>query len=204
MNISEFISLSASVFTFLSVASYFKQLVKGESIPNPATWMIWLAVTLLNTFTYFKVVEGNVWTSLVSIVLTVGFCVVFIYASIRGKFAKLERIEVISLILAVIIGIFWQTTGNATIANLLIQIIFLISFYPTILGLIQKKLKEKATPWVFAVVSCSILIISVILNWEQGGWAALAFPIIRMLGNGAVAVIALKQKDAGYKPDSLG
>ena len=195
MNTSEVLSLIASVFTFLSVASYFKQLVKGESIPNPATWLIWLAVTLLNTLTYFKVVEGNIWTSLVSIVLTIGFCVVFIYASINGKFAKLERLEIISLVLAVLIGIFWQTTGNAIIANLLIQVIFLISFYPTIVGLLRRKLKEKALPWIFAVISCSILITSVIMNWEQGGWVALAFPIIRMIGNGSVAIIVWGQNE---------
>jgi len=69
---TQVISLVASLFNLTSGGTYLKQVIKNESVPNPATWFIWFLITMLNAFTYFFITQGNVWVSLTSIILCKG------------------------------------------------------------------------------------------------------------------------------------
>ncbi len=188
---TEIISIVASIFNLLSGGFYFKQLIKKESIPNPATWIIWFVITILNTATYFLVVKGNFWVSLASAVLAFGISIIFITALIKGRFSPLRTVEIISLILAIGIGIFWKVSGNPLIANIALQVIFLISFYPTAHALLTGVAREKSLPWFFAATSYLLQIINVMLNPVT--LFALVFPIVNLIGNGGVGVIAYLQ-----------
>jgi hypothetical protein len=188
---TQIIAIVASIFNILSGATYFRQVLRNESTPNPATWLIWLIVTIMNTVSYFFVVQGNFWISFASIVLACEIFIIFILSLWKGKFTKLGKVEIISLALALLIGIYWQVTGNTTASNLALQVIFLISFYPTIYGLLYKSAAEKSTPWFLAVVSYSLQIINVLLN--PVSLLGLAFPIINLIGNGAIGVLAFRQ-----------
>jgi hypothetical protein len=189
---TEILTVTASIFSLLAVRAYFIQLNRGESTPNPATWLIWIVVIIINTVTYFSVVNQNIWLTLSSIVLTLAFSLIFIFAIFKGKFTRVGRVEVISIILAVAIGIYWQTTNDAILANLALQIIFLISFYPTVIGLLKRDLKEKPMPWIFGSFSYLFSIIAVSLNIDTVSWVALGFPVINLIGNGGVALIVWK------------
>ncbi|MBP9771608.1 MAG: hypothetical protein KBD16_01650 [Candidatus Pacebacteria bacterium] len=202
MSISELLSLIAGATTVVVIATYFKQVLKNDSIPNPATWFIWLVVALLNTATYFTVVEKSFFLSMIAIVQSVGFVMFMGYALIRGKFGKVGNIELTSIALALLVGIFWQTTGDAKVSNLLLQVIFLISFYPTILGLVKQQLKEKPFPWFLAVASYALLILAILIDWNSTSAIALAFPIVNILGNGSIGFIALTQKRVVDKTSS--
>jgi len=146
-------------------------------------------------FSYFSVVGGNLFKSFVTVVAAIGLTVIFIYALRTGKFGRLGRVEFISFALAVAIGIVWKTTGNPILANLSLQAVLMISFYPTINGLIKRELREKPLPWVLAVSAQIFQILSIVLDWQtSGGWPSLVYPILNgVLGNGSVAVIVLHQ-----------
>lgn len=189
---TQLISVIASIFNLLSGGTYFLQVLKNESVPNPSTWLIWVVVTAMNTFSYFLVSEGNLWVSLASIVLAIEIFLIFVLSLLKGKFSRLNTIDIISLAFALIIGVFWKISGNFLISNICLQILFAISFYPTIHGLLTKRAQEKPIPWFFAVGSYSLQIINVLLNPVT--LFALVFPIVNLLGNGIVGVIALKQK----------
>jgi hypothetical protein len=111
-----FLSIFASVFNLLSGGSYLVQVIKGRSIPNPATWLIWVIVTIINTLTYFLVTGGNLWISLSSIVLACGIVFIFIFSLIKGKFSKLGKIEVISLVIAFGVVGYW-VSENAPVTE---------------------------------------------------------------------------------------
>ena len=186
----ELFSGLASLLIVLVLVAYFKQVIKGQSTPNPATWLIWSIVCTMNAVSYFLVVKGNLWQSSITIIVAVGLSSIFVYSLVKGKFGKLGKTEVICFVSAVIVGILWQITGDANLANILLQGVFLISFVPTVLGLLKRELKEKALPWNLAVVSYSCLLISVIIDIENAGWIALVHPIANgIIGNGSVALI---------------
>lgn len=196
----EMLSIIASCFTLGSVGSYLKQLITGESTPNPATWLIWVVITIINTLTYLSVVQGNILTALVSIALAVGISIIFVTAASKHRFTRLGKIETVSLLLAVIAGIVWQVANNAVIANLMLQIIFLISFYPTIHGLVTNQLVDKPLPWILASIAYTILIITLILDSAKSPWSTFAFPIINLLGNGAVGMIIIYRREMHLLP----
>ncbi len=186
-----FLAIFASIFNLLSGGSYLVQVIKGKSIPNPATWLIWVVVTIINTLTYFLVTGGNLWISLSSIVLATAIMLVFLFSLLKGKFSKLGRIEIISLLVAFGIGLFWKLSGNYIISNISLQIVFLISFYPTLIALLKRQTREKPLAWFFASSSYTLQIINVIISGSP--LFALAFPIVNLIGNGTIGFIAFLQ-----------
>ena len=70
---TEFLSIVASLLNVASMAAYFRQLRRSESIPNPATWLIWAVFTLVNFLTYFAATHNDIWISLLSLVNTSRF-----------------------------------------------------------------------------------------------------------------------------------
>ncbi len=159
----ELISIIAGLFNVGAGSFYLKQVVKNESTPNPTTWVIWFVVTILNTATYFSVVE-NPWIALSSSVTALMVSLIFILSLFKGKFTKLNRIDIVSLVLALGIGVFWQVSGNAVASNLALQAIFIISFYPTIHGLLKGESKERPFPWFLGCCSYVLQIINVLLS----------------------------------------
>lgn len=187
---SEFFSVLSGITIAVVPILYLRQVIKGISIPNPATWLICLITFGLNTATYFFVVEKNVWKILLPSTILLGIIVVFSYSLIKGKFARIGIIEIISVLLAIGIGILWKTTKDAVLANLALQVVLVISFLPTVIGLLRRTLREGPLPWRIGVLSYVFLIIAIILDW-QGNWAELAYPFLNgILGNGSVAVIS--------------
>jgi hypothetical protein len=175
---------------------YVLQLVKGSSIPNPATWIIWLIIGVINLLTYFLVVEHNLLRSLTLLVVTSGILVVTVYSLVRGRFAKLRLLDIVCFLLALMIVVLWRVTGDPILANLILQVVYIISFIPTILGLHQGILKEKPWPWILAVGGYVFMIAATMVSWTNQSWPALAHPIINgVIGNGLVAYYAIRNKD---------
>lgn len=195
INIAEFLGIISGLLMIPVYITYYLQVRKGDSIPNPSTWLIWLVVMLLNGATYSSMV-GNPFKSLIAIVVPVLLFLMFLYLLTRRKFAKIKKTDVAVLILVLIIGVFWKITNNPKISNLFLQVIMLFSFWPTIEGLIWGDLKEKPIPWMFAVVAYLFTIAANSFDfkgWNDfDSWAKLAYPIINgIIGNGSIAVIAI-------------
>lgn len=186
----EFLSLIANLTIIVVIFMYLRQVVKSQSTPNPATWLIWLVITIMNTVSYYEVVAGNLFEWALTLTATIGLVLIFFYALMCGKLGKIGTTEIASFLLAVGIGIFWQTTGNAIAANLLLQVIFLISFVPTLIGLARRKLRERTLPWDLAVTAYVLMICTIVLDWKDGSLLALAHPIANgIVGNGSVALM---------------
>ena len=184
---TETISIIAGLFNVLAGSSYLKQVVKNESTPNPTTWIIWLVVTVINSATYFSVV-GNKWIALSSAITAIMVFLIFVLSLFKGKFTKLSKIDVVSLALAVVIGIFWQISGNAIISNISLQAVFIISFYPTINGLLTGASKENYFAWTMGCCSYILQICNIFLSPVT--LIALGFPAIQLIGQGYIAILA--------------
>ena len=193
--LANILSVCASITAVVCYISYVRQILKGFSIPNPATVFIWFSVGILNALTYNTIVSENIWKSLIFFTTSGLLCILFFYSLFRGKFAKFERTELLAVSMAFGIGIFWKTTGNAVVSNLLLQVIYIISFVPVLIGLHNGKLKEKSFAWVVAVVAYVFATAAILLEFD-GNWLSLVPPVVTgIMGNGSVALfIVLKRK----------
>ena len=193
--VSDVFSTISSLMMVAVMPFYLRQVIQGTSTPNPATWFIWVIMTIMNTFTYYYVVKGDIPKFLITAIVALGVNSIFVYSIFKGKFTKPGKVEIICFMFVFVVGVFWQTTGNDIATNLLLQGIFVISFIPTISGLLKHKAREKPLPWNLATISYAFLALAIISDWGSGGWVALIHPVvIGVLGNGSVGFLAYKQK----------
>lgn len=194
MNFSQILGGLSGLMLIVAYVLYFKQALKGESKPNPASWAIWLVAGLINAFTYFTVVEGNMWQSFCVSMEAVGVVLVFFYALVRGKFSRVSAVEILCLLMAVGIGIFWQVTSDDRIANLLLQSIYVISFIPTVSALVAGRGKEHPASWSVAVLAYFLSTLSLMVDYS-GDWIAFVHPVVNgLIGNGLVAFLSFKHE----------
>jgi len=189
MILSQLFSVIGSLAILSAYGIYFKQMKKGKSTPNPASWGIFFLAGLVNTLTYLSVVEGNIWQSLYVITVTICLFGVVIYSLSKGNFTKVRSLEIVTFIIAIGIGIFWQIADNARVANLLLQSIYVIGYIPTYIGIINNTAKEKYTAWLLAVLGYSFATLSLISDWPSD-WIAFVSPILNgILGNGIAVIL---------------
>lgn len=175
---------------------YFRQMIKGQSTPNPISWGIFFLAGLINALTYLTVVKGNLWQSLYIIVITSCLFFVLLYSTIKGRFAKIKTLDLILFILAISIGVFWQITHNARLSNLLLQSIYVIGYIPTYLGIIRKSAKEEYQAWLVAVIAYTLASFALVFDWPTD-WIAFVNPVLNgIIGNGIVVILILIVKNS--------
>ncbi|HRZ34343.1 MAG TPA: hypothetical protein P5276_00970 [Candidatus Paceibacterota bacterium] len=153
----------------------------------------------INTATYYFVSDGKLLSIVTPLVTIIGMVVIMVYATKVGRMGKIGRVDTVCFILAIVVGIFWQISKDSLISNLMMQVVFMISYIPTIVGLARGRLKEKALAWNMAVASYFFLILS-ILSGERWTMAELIYPTINgLIGNGSIPLILWWKKMKGGK-----
>ena len=200
MTLSQTFGLLSGLIALLGYAFYFRQMAKGESTPNPASWGIFFLAGVINTFTYLTVVKGNIWQTLFIIVITICLFCVLVYSLFKGRFTKVKSLEVLIFLMAIGIGIFWQISDNARLANLLLQVIYVIAYIPTFVGLIRGTAKENYVAWLTCVVAYTFATLALLVDFPED-WIAFVSPVVNgILGNGIVVLlIVLASKKSSTK-----
>jgi len=195
---SDLFSVLSAVGLAACIVNYFFQVYRGDSTPNTATWLIWTVVMSINSLTYMEVV-GSI-KALSSLTVNAGIIAIFVYSLFRGKFTEVSHADLTCLVLACAVGAVWQISDNAKLATVALQGVFLISFWPTINGLLKKRAREYPLTWDIAVAAYVCLVIAVLLDWQNQHWTAIAFPLVNgVIGNGSVALLAHIQRANKHK-----
>ena len=189
-----FFSSLAAVIIGISQFQYIFYLLRNHLILNKTTWFISAIVMVLSATSYFDVVKsGNPIIATSSIITAICFIFIFFYALLRGKYAPFSRLDIILLIIASIGIVAWKITNNASTANVVFETTLLVSFIPTATGLIRGSLKEKAAPWFVGVLAGVFSTIAVLSAFGTENPVALVAPIIGMLINGTIGILAFLQ-----------
>jgi hypothetical protein len=190
VSISDTFGLLAGVLALFTYGLYAVQMHHGTSIPNPATWLIWLILGVINTRTYFVIVHGRWYQSLVAIAVTCCVALLFADALIFGRFSPISGIDRYCLAGCAILMAVWAYTGSARIANFLAQVIYLISYFPTIVGLRNGTSREAPVPWLLAATTYGSASVSIAADYS-GDWLTLAYPVVTGVGgNLTIALLA--------------
>ena len=171
----------ATVCIFISCALYFRQTIKNESTPNLMTWLVFVFIAVMNTFTYYSVVGGDVVKTSMVVIHTSMLLLIFLYTAWKRKFTETRMVDVFCILLAIAVGVFWKLSDNDDVTNVLLQIIIVISTVPTIIGLQDGRGREKAISWFFAVSAYVFLSGSLIVDPETEGWVPYTYPFLRGL-----------------------
>ena len=96
-----FLSILAAVFHGVAYAIYLNQVYGGGSIPNPASWTIWAFLSILNALTFWKGTRDPLATAQF-FTGSVACFVVWVFALSAGKFAPLDAMAWVVLLLCIL------------------------------------------------------------------------------------------------------
>lgn len=185
----------SGILMLLAGIFFLLQVKKGSSTPNLTTWLITLLVSLINAVTFYKIVNENIYQGLVMFISFLTVIVIFFYALSKAKFAKLTSFDIIILGMAIFVGILWKISSDDRIANFLVQLVTFIANLATVVGLLQKRLREYYFSWLLAISAYSVAIIGFIISSNQD-WLAYFGPILNgIIGNGLVLMLSSKTKN---------
>jgi len=182
---------AAFALHLLAFAVYNWKMLRGKSTPNITTWSVWAFVASLNCVTYFFM--GDDWiTSLQPLASSLACLLTFGLCLFRREFKRPTKMEIVILLVSAMAILFWWLYQNATYANLILQLGFVLSFVPTVRTIIRKPSSESALPWLMWGVVYCLLIATVLLRWN-GEWSMLAYPIISAISHSLAGLLALRR-----------
>ena len=153
--ISGFISL----FGYLP---YIISIIRGNTQPNRATWLIWTVVGFLLALSYY--ITGDIKACWVPVAFFIGPLIVTILSFFYGH-SQWSILDKICLATAGISIIVWSMTGNAVLALLINVLIDFIGAIPTLYKTYYHPESEDLMAWVLFFIGSAINV-AAIMTWD--------------------------------------
>jgi len=157
-----FLPLTAALLHATAYTLYALQVLANDSVPNPATWSIWAVLAVVNAVTFSKGAKSFL-KAAQFITGSVTATVVWLITLHVGKFAPIGTLEYWVIGVCAASPLVWWLLGKATYANILIGIILIVSFIPTVRRILDGTATEQPLPWfiwtlAFACTSINIYV----------------------------------------------
>jgi hypothetical protein len=195
----EFSIITVSIITILLTVKYIAQLVKKQTQPALAMWVMFSVAVAMSLTTYL--LEGN-YGFLDNIQNTVDlFYVISISVAILifgDKSSKISRFDIGCLVAVFLIVIFWIFTQKHILTNFLIQSILVIAYFPVI----QRMLKTRENTESF-IIWIGMLLAPVISLISSKGLLATVYSVRAIFCVGLLLIFMLWIKFYGKKVNQL-
>ena len=154
--------ISVCVITILLLISFIRQLVKKEIKPALAMWIMFSVAVIMSMITYlhsgdYGFLDNIMNTVDLVYVLSVTLAIIFLGDSDSG----INRFDLICLVLVVFIIVFWILTQNHILANLMIQSILVIAYFPVVKRLLtNRENSESFLIWTGMMIAPALSLLS--------------------------------------------
>ena len=125
----ELIGLFSALATIIGAIPYIHSTIKGQTKPHLFTWLVW---TLLTTIIFVIQLTQNAGPGSWAIGLTALTCAINVPLSIRYGEARGTFTDRVALVVAVISIAIWLIMKDPTASAVMITIIDVVAFYPTV------------------------------------------------------------------------
>ncbi len=192
--LSKVILVVASLILLSAPVVMITKIHRGHVTLNRVTFGVRSGVSIMNLITYFLGTQSDYFKSAIMFTSALSLSTIFGYSFFRGK-AKLQWYDVWALVIVVVVVIKWKSSGDAMVANLWLQTALLLSFVPSIWGVINGVLKDQPLGWFLATIAYALMTIGLLLS-ADARWQEFINPLcVGFVGNGALAlVIVLKNR----------
>jgi len=178
----------SGILMILSVIPYTRSILKGNTKPQRMTWLIWTILTLIAFFS--QLAKGASWSLFVTAGDMIAILVTFIF-SIKYGVGGFRKIDILSLIGALVSLLLWYLTKEPAIALFLIILIDIIGANLTIIKSWKNPETENWICWAMCGVGGLFGIFSV----GSFNLILLAYPIYICLINSIMAIIVIFRKN---------
>lgn len=202
MQTGKILALASGAAYSLAYLDYNRQVLKGATKPNGATWLIWSVIAAVSAGSYLQA-SGDVWKSVIPII-NIGLCLAtFILAVWLKKFQRPDPMDFIALALGVVAVAVWKYGGSAMDANLIIQFAILCGFIPTWRALLKNPGCEQPRPWWMWAAGYFLAGLVVIFRWHNQ-WSDLIYPVNCVLLHSSVPILGLGRQQFRIRPGVNG
>ncbi len=163
---------------------YLRDILKGTTKPERASWFIWAVLGVIAFFS--QLAEGATNSLWLNGLDTLGSLLIFLF-SIKTGVGGLAKRDIASLIFAAVGLVLWFLTKEPLVALIIIVLIDFAGAILTILKAYEKPETETLSTWVIVAISGFIASLSV----GETNFALLLYPIYIGSINGATAVAIL-------------
>jgi len=154
MNFTALLGQISGLFLIGGYIPYILELIKGKTVPNRTSWLIWSLSTILLLWSTHK--TGTTEAIWVPVADALGCTIIFLLSIKRGT-GGWAKTDLISLGVCVVSIILYFMTENALFILLLNLIIYTSGYIPTIQKSIHHPEEESFSAW-------SLFMIGVVLN----------------------------------------
>jgi len=196
MTVEVILGVIAAVMHVVAFVTHAWQTRKGTSSPNPATWILWSFISMLNCVSFITMREH--WAvGLLPLVSSVSCIVVFLFYLLGNEFSKLKFGESVALALGIVAVWVWWHYRSAVYANLVLQPAIVISFLPTLNEVWKDSSKEKCLPWFIWSFAYIFILVAIFLEWENKP-LQLVYPINCLFLHGIVGMLSLTKPKGDF------
>ncbi|MFZ1484256.1 MAG: hypothetical protein WAS36_04570 [Candidatus Saccharimonadales bacterium] len=189
MDIKVAIALVSIAMTIVGYSYYFRDIFKGKTKPHAYSWLVW---ALLTAFAFLGQLSENAGPGayVTGVTATIAF-IVFFLALNRGE-KDITRFDRVNLAAALLALIPWLLTNNPTFSIILITLIDVLGFMPTIRKSWHKPYEETLIAYVFAGVKFVLAIIA-LENYSLVTWLYPASLVVTNLFFVIMLIVRRKQ-----------
>ncbi|OGB74970.1 hypothetical protein A2810_02720 [candidate division Kazan bacterium RIFCSPHIGHO2_01_FULL_49_10] len=176
---------------FSAFIIYYRAVARGQSTLYTAMWVLTIVSSILNGVTYLAMTRSLV-MSATPVTNAVAVCGVLIIGWRYRKFRPFQTLDWVVLgIGSVVIGL-WITSGNASYANLLLQLALMLAIIPAYAGVWQG---ERENPWPWALWSVSHIInLSILFMLWNDSYNAFVSPILYIIANTGMVMLIMRRR----------
>lgn len=144
----ESIVFVAVILAFLGNISYLRDVINKKIKPHPYTWLVW---SLVSGVTFFGALQKGAGVGAIPTGFAEAFTVIIFLYSLRYGFSQIKRRDTIFLVITLLGLIPWALTKDPTISVIIVVLIDLVAFVPTITKTWKNPTSETVTLYIMNV-----------------------------------------------------
>jgi len=185
------LGVPAALIHTVGYTLYNIQIKKEQSKPRVVSWSVWALMAVMNAITFSAL--SSVPVALQYIAGAFFSSMTFVLALYWRKFKWPTKLESMVFILCLIsLGVWWYYKDAST-ANLVMMVPFLISFYPTLKGVWDNPMDERSRSWWIWTLACVVTLTNSILSYK-GDFVSILNPSIVLICHLLIAVLAHRDR----------
>lgn len=184
----EFSIIAVSIINLFIGIRYCILIYQKKIKPALAMWLFFNLAVIMSLITYLGESNFGLWDNILNttdILLTATVTVfIFIYGDHSSKFNKFD---IGCLVAVILIIFFWLLTKNHLVANLLVQSIIVIAYFPVVRRLIvSKENTESFTVWIAMIIAPVFALLS------SKGFLATVYSVRAIICVGLLLILMLR------------
>ncbi len=181
------LGVTAGLLSFFSMFPYVRDILRGKTKPERATWWIWAVLSLV--FLGAQWDAGATW----SLGLTIGEAIsllIIAVLSLRYGYGKFTVRDYAAILIAGLGIAVWQLTDSPLAAILIVMTVDIAAYWLTLTKIWIAPKTETLSTWIMSVIAGALAVATV----GEAGFVVLIYPLYVTVFDGAMTAIIISRR----------